>query len=498
MTKKKIRKCGYARVSTKAEEQEHSLVFQTQYYKTLIESERDSEFVGIYADTRSGKTARLRKQFKAMIQACRRGEIDYIYTKSIARFARNLVETLKVIRELRDINVGIIFEKESIDTLDYKSDFMISIYSLVAEKELNSMGENVKWAARRRYAEGSVELAAIYGYDNIDGKLIIRPDEAAVVREVFERYASGEGDDKIARALNGRGLKRKFSARLWGSETVKRMLENEKYVGDALLQKTYKNENFKTVKNDGTVPQYYVENNHPASIDRTTWNAVQAEMERRVTLRTVEESGKGRYSGQYAFSGKIECGCCGAGFRRHHAHGTGLWTCKQHIKAATLCAALPIKGSVLEAAFVRTLNGIIQNRDGIIGTVGEAVNEALASGEQIFYDIYTDTEKAADSRKADTGLFFFRGEQNSKFAITYAGGGFSYVGAMHDSFPHALELSKRGYNAFAIIYRPDAQSAYEDLARQLLLSLKTRQSLVWTQRVILCGAARREREWRQQ
>jgi DNA invertase Pin-like site-specific DNA recombinase len=325
MTKKKIRKCGYARVSTKAEEQEHSLSFQTHYYKTLIESERDSEFVGIYADTRSGKTARLRKQFKAMIQACRRGEIDYIYTKSIARFARNTVETLKVIRELRDINVGIIFEKENIDTLDYKSDFMISIYSLVAEKELNSMGENVKWAARRRYAEGSVELAAIYGYDNIDGKLIIRPDEAAVVREVFERYASGEGDDKIAWALNGRGLKRKFSVGLWGSETVKRMLENEKYVGDALLQKTYKNERFKTIKNDGAVPQYYVENNHEPIVTRELYDAVQARREERRAAATPKSKVLS------PFSGKIVCGECGKGYMhrknnrvRHTKSGYGV------------------------------------------------------------------------------------------------------------------------------------------------------------------------------
>ena len=130
-------KCAYARVSSISEEQEHSLIFQTQYYKALIESQKDSEFVGIYADTKSGKTSRLRKQFKAMLQAARRGEIDFIITKSIARFARNLIETLKIIRELREIGIGIFFEKESIDTLDYKSDFMISIYSLVAESEVH-------------------------------------------------------------------------------------------------------------------------------------------------------------------------------------------------------------------------------------------------------------------------------------------------------------------------------------------------------------------------
>ncbi len=140
----------------------------------------------------------------------------------------------------------------------------------------------------------------------------------------------------------------------------------------------YCDENGRTVKNYGEV------NNHPAIIDKTTWNAVQAEMERRVSLRTVEESGKGRYSGCYAFSGKIECGCCGAGYRRHHQHGERAWVCKQHIKSATLCEALPIRETALEAAFVRTLNGIILSRDAVMATVGMAVNEALReAGEDI-------------------------------------------------------------------------------------------------------------------
>lgn len=155
---KKIRKCAYARVSTLAEEQEHSLAFQTHYYKTLIESENNSIFMGIYADTRSGNTARLRKQFTAMIKSARRGEIDYIYTKSISRFARNLVDTLKIVRELRGIGVGVLFEKEGIDTLDPSGDFMLSIYATIAESEIDSMGENVKWSARSRYRQGSVEI----------------------------------------------------------------------------------------------------------------------------------------------------------------------------------------------------------------------------------------------------------------------------------------------------------------------------------------------------
>ena len=226
--RKKIRKCAYARVSTNHEEQESSLAFQTQYYKALIESEKDSEFVGIYADTKSGKTARLRKQFKAMIQAAKREEIDYIITKSISRFARNLVETLKIIRELREIGVGVYFEKENIDTLDYKSDFIISIYSLVAESELKSMGDQVKWAARKRFKNGSVELSpSIYGYTLKDGKLVPVPNEAAIVKEIFEKYAAGMGADSIAKSLNDRGFRTKLTQNLWRSNTILQILDNE-------------------------------------------------------------------------------------------------------------------------------------------------------------------------------------------------------------------------------------------------------------------------------
>ena len=246
--KSKMRKCGYARVSTLAEEQEHSLVSQTEYYKELIKNEPNSIFVGIYADRKSGKNTRQRPQFMEMIKAAKRGEIDYIITKSIARFARNLVETLRIIRELRAINVGVYFEKEKINTLDTASDFMISLYSIIAESELTSMSENVKWAARKRYQNGSVELNSnLYGYTLQDGQLTPVPDEAEIVKEIYKRYAGGEGYAKIARDLNERRVKKKIADTLWNGNDVKRILENEKYVGDALLQKSYK-KNFKPVR----------------------------------------------------------------------------------------------------------------------------------------------------------------------------------------------------------------------------------------------------------
>lgn len=349
---KKIRKCGYARVSTLAEEQEHSLTFQTHYYKTLIESERDSEFVGIYADTRSGKTSRLRKQFNAMLKAARRGEIDYIVTKSIARFARNLVETLQIVRELREINVGIIFEKEGIDTLNSNSDFMLSIYATVAESELTSMGDNVKWAARKRYANGSVELTAIYGYIYKDRQLTVVPTEAVIVKEVFERYANGEGHNKIARSLNARGIKRKFSAGLWGSQAIMKMLANEKYCGDALTQKTYR-DGLKVKNNNGELPQFYIENSHEAIVNRNLFSAVQERM------RRMAEASKVRTAYPLSpFSSKIKCKECGKGYmRRKNNRNTPyekwIWSCQTYIQhGRKYCGGHNIREKDLQALFL--------------------------------------------------------------------------------------------------------------------------------------------------
>ena len=382
--KKKIRKCGYARVSTKAEEQEHSLVFQTHYYKALIESDKDAEFAGIYADTRSGKTARLRKQFHAMIQACRRGEIDYIVTKSIARFARNLVETLKIIRELREINVGIFFEKENIDTLEPKSDFMISIYSLIAEGELTSMGEQVKWAVRRRYAKGSVELnSRMYGYTLKDGKPVIVPDEAEVVKEIFTKYLSGEGLCKIAKALNERGIKRKLSAELWRECDIYGILRNEKCAGDAILQKTYR-EAFKKKKNNGEVPQYYVENNHEAIISREDFMRVQD----MIAERGAAYNGYARYA-KHPFSGKIQCNECGKTYlrrknNRNTPYENWIWSCRTYIKSGRkYCGGHNIREKDFIRLFLPAYNEAADFRPHEVRNLDEALKDLLSQEREL-------------------------------------------------------------------------------------------------------------------
>ncbi len=381
--KNKIRKCGYARVSTLAEEQEHSLVNQTEYYKQLIEKDDNAVFVGIYADRKSGKNTRQRPQFMEMIKAAKRGEIDYIITKSISRFARNLVETLKVIRELREISVGIYFENESIDTLDATSDFIISIYSTIAESELTSMSENVKWAARKRFRNGSVELNSnIYGYTLKEGQLIPEPEEAVVVKEMFERYANGEGYRKIANSLNDRGIKKKLTDTLWKDTDIKRILDNEKYVGDALLQKTY-NKDFRQVKNNGEVPQYYVENNHEPIVDRETYEKVQE----------IKEKKSRQYKQAPAivspFSGKIKCKECSCGYKRrlnnrNTPYEKWIWSCSTYVMIGRkYCSGHNIREDDLKEHFLSSYNEAASFEPHEMQDLGEAIKDLLAQEREL-------------------------------------------------------------------------------------------------------------------
>jgi DNA invertase Pin-like site-specific DNA recombinase len=401
ITATKIRVCAYCRVSTDSDDQLNSYEAQVKYYTEYIGSKPDTWVpVGIYADEGiTGTKLRRRKRFNDMISDALDGKIDLIIVKSVSRFARNVVDLLATVRELREKGVYIFFENQNISTRDSSNDMILSIHASVAEEESRNISTNIRWRKQKQVEAGEVSynLGNLYGYrqgrrDDKTGEkkpVSIYEPEAEVIRDIYLKYLIGYTYREIIRDLEERGIAPTYKANKsgqWQTSTIKSILENEKYMGDIILQKTYARDflSERRVKNTGQAPQKYVENNHPAIIDKTTWNAVQAEMERRVSLRTVEESGKGRYSGCYAFSGKIECGCCGAGYRRHHQHGERAWVCKQHIRSATLCEALPIRETMLEAAFVRTLNGIMHNRDAVMATVGTAVNEALRdAGEDI-------------------------------------------------------------------------------------------------------------------
>ena len=390
---RKTRVAAYCRVSTKEDDQLNSYSAQVEYYTGYCGSKPEWDFVGIYADEGiSGTKLKRRKDFNRMIGDALSGKIDLIIVKSVSRFARNTVDALSKVRELREKGVKIFFEKENIDSLDSKCDMVLNIYASLAEDESRSISTNIRWRKQKQVEAGEVSynFNLLYGYRQEENKTVkIYEPEAEVIREIYFKFLIGCTYREIIRDFKQRGIKPPNTTNksgLWQTSTIKSILENEKYMGDVILQKTYARDflSERRIKNTGQAPQKYVENNHPAIIDKTTWNAVQAEKERRVSLRSTEKTGKGRFSGRYAFSGKIECGCCGSGWRRHHAHGVPTWVCKQHIKSKDLCPAMPIKEKDLEQAFVRALNGIIQDRNEIMAVVGKSVNEALTeAGEDI-------------------------------------------------------------------------------------------------------------------
>jgi len=392
-TVKKIRVAAYCRVSTKSDDQLNSYEAQVDWYTKYIASKPEWEPVGIFADPGlTGTHMRRRKKFNEMIQYALDGNIDLIIVKSVSRFARNTVDSLSTVRALRERGVKIFFEKENIDSLDSKCDMILSIHASLAEDESRSISTNIRWRKQKQVEAGEVSfnMGLLYGYrqekaDKETGAkkpVTIYEPEAEVIRNLYFGFLIGRSYQDLVDDLEGRKITTPKGKTKWQKSTIQSILQNEKYMGDVILQKTYARDflSERRVKNTGQAPQKYVDNNHPAIIDRTTWRAVQAETERRNSLRTTEETGKGRYSWRYAFSGALYCADCGAGYRRHnYVYGNRtevVWTCKEHIRGKEICAALPIKEKYLEAVFVRALNGLITNRDEIIQTVGDAVLDA--------------------------------------------------------------------------------------------------------------------------
>lgn len=317
-SKRKV--AGYARVSTDQDEQFSSFTAQVEYYTKYIENNPMWQMVEVYTDEGiSGTNTKKREGFNRMIEDALAGKIDLIVTKSISRFARNTVDTLTTIRKLKDNGVEVYFEKENIWTFDSKGELLITIMSSLAQEESRSISENVTWGKRKSFADGKVwwSYSQMLGYKKgADGKPEIVPEEAAVVKRiynmlVYEAYSTYQ----IADILTKEGIKTAKGKDTWSQPTVISIIRNEKYKGDALLQKTF-TENFlthKLIKNRGQVPQYYVENCHEAIIDRETWDLAQL---------VLNDSTRNRCKAfNNLFLSKVFCGCCG------NVYGPQVWHC---------------------------------------------------------------------------------------------------------------------------------------------------------------------------
>ena len=336
-TKPKLRVAAYCRVSTDSDEQATSYETQVAHYTEYIQKNPEWEFAGIFADDGiSGTNTKKREEFNKMIEACEAGNIDMIITKSISRFARNTLDCLKYIRKLKDLNIPVFFEKESINTLDAKGEVLLTIMASLAQQESQSLSQNVKLGLQFRYQNGQVQINhnRFLGYTkDADGHLIIDPEQAEVVKRIYREYLEGLSMDKIAAGLEHDGILTGAGKTRWHTSTINKILRNEKYIGDALLQKTYTTDFLsKTrVKNNGIVPQYYVEGDHEAIIPRDIYMRVQEELVRRRVVKTSANGKKRSYSCNHCFSQIVVCGECGELFRRIHWNNRGcksiVWRC---------------------------------------------------------------------------------------------------------------------------------------------------------------------------
>ena len=341
---KTLNVAAYCRVSTRFEQQENSYEAQISYYTRIIEMNKSWNCAGIYADEGKAATGtKFRDSFNDMIEDCYAGKIDLILTKSISRFARNTVDCLRIIRELKERQIRILFEKENIDTMDNTGELLITILSSQAQEESRNLSENTRWGIIRKFEQGIVQVnhKKFMGYTkNEDEKLIIIPEEATVVKRIFDLYLQGLGTYKIARILESEGIRTTTGKEKWHHETIYKMLQCEKYMGDAILQKTYTIDFLtkKKVMNNGYVKKYYVRNSHEAIITKEQFYLVQEEMKRRSCAS--KRSTRKRYSSAYPLSGLIICGKCSGTYNRvtwqNKSGKSFVWRCRERLKAGTV------------------------------------------------------------------------------------------------------------------------------------------------------------------
>lgn len=296
----------YCRVSTDKEDQLESLDNQMKSFRLRIEQNKGWKLVKIYADEGiSGTSMKHRVQFRAMIDDCKAGKIDYILCKSISRFARNTVDTLTTVRELQEAGVQVYFEKENIDTANSVSEMLLTIMASFAQEESRSISENVKWGIRKRFEEGKEMKVPLYGfYHTEDALFLIRQDEAKIVREIFERYVHGETPTEIMNDMIARKVKPP-AGDCWKRLQLGRMLKNEKYAGDSILQKTYVENHLthRQIRNtEGAVPQFVVKDGHSAIVERHVFEQAQKIMEMR-------RLGSGNTT--YPYGEMLKCPFCG-------------------------------------------------------------------------------------------------------------------------------------------------------------------------------------------
>jgi len=395
----KLRVAAYCRVSTDSDEQETSYDAQVTHYTEYIQKNPEWELAGIFADDGiSGTNTKKRTEFKRMIDECMAGNIDMIITKSISRFARNTLDCLQYIRQLKDKNIPVYFEKESINTMDAKGEVLITIMASLAQQESQSLSQNVKLGLQYRYQQGKVQVNynRFLGYTkDKDGHLVIDPEQAEIVKRIYREYLEGSSMDKIAAGLMADGILTGAGKEKWHTSTINKILRNEKYMGDALLQKTYTTDFLtkKRIKNNGTVPQYYVEGDHEAIIPKDLFMQVQAELVRRRVVHVSPTGKKRSFSCNHCFAQMVFCGDCGELYRRVHWNNHGcksiVWRCISRLEpgsADTNCTNRTVNELLLQEVTVTAINQILTERGTFLKQLQANIAKAVVSADTLSPD----------------------------------------------------------------------------------------------------------------
>ena len=410
----KLKVAAYCRVSTDMEEQESSYEAQCTHYTNYIESNPDWEMAGIYADEGlSGTQAKKRPEFLRMIKDCEKGKINLVLTKSISRFARNTLDCLTYIRQLKEMDIAVFFEKENINTLDAKGEVLITIMASIAQQESQSISQNVTMGIRYKMQEGKGRLNTTFfmGFkkDPVSGKLVPVAEEADIVRRIYREFLEGYSKQMICDHLMADGIKTPEGKDTWFASTVGSMLENEKYAGDVLLQKSYTTDflTHKKVKNTGKLPQYYVEDDHDPIVPKPVYFQVQGELMRRGALKN--DPTKIRFGSREALFGRLVCGQCGRTLKRYTTPDLNAtdWRCRKRAyekrspykENPAQCGCPNVPERVVKDAILEAFNLLPEYRDRLI-----RMQAQIENGELKRIDALVEKSKKAEMKMEERRL----------------------------------------------------------------------------------------------
>lgn len=364
VTPAKLKVAAYARVSTSSEEQLLSLENQKLHYEQRILANSNWEFVEMYFDEGiSGTKIDKRNGLKRLLQDCETGKVDFILTKSISRFSRNALDCLEIVRRLIDLNIFIEFEKENINTQTMDGELMLSILSSLAESESRSLSQNTKWSIEKRFQNGTYKIGyPPFGYDWVDGVMVINKEQAVVVRDIFADVLKGTSTGDIAEKLNQQGVTTK-RRKTWHGTTIRGIIKNEKYIGDALFGKTFTDDSFKRKVNRGDKNQYFMEGHHSAIIDKETFEQAQQMLVQNAKSKNIVQEDD-KYQNRYSFSGILKCGECGGTFKRriqtkNKNEKYVAWACTTHLKDKHSCSMKFIKDEQIKLSFITMMNKLV-------------------------------------------------------------------------------------------------------------------------------------------